>query len=349
MTAFIDSFVARVINELEACLIRDRYVVHGVSVDLVTDSETIRNDLREDYAYFCSTGSPSSEPNVQLYAFTSCSERIQIPDGAVLCSRSPGFDLYLSGDHYFLKSKETHVCGIIDLTGTIFVAYGSQSPIFCELMHNAFESCAFKNLEKMGVHRLHASAVADDSDAGILFPAVTLGGKTTAFFCALKAGLKYLTDDACLVKREGSRMKVTAFPSRLGADRDLIRRFPEIAPLLKRRPFTYSTGVKKWLFSVEEFFPDSLLPDCEPRILLFPRLWWSENSKLENMKKVEAAQELTRIFLEPAFLRFDLSRETRIEKFDLSSDIAGSTDCHRLYMGRNPQKVIEILYDLTAG
>lgn len=350
MRLHLDSVVERCLRSSGEAIYTDRYNVHGVIIDFATNSPRILQDIRADYNYFRTTTS-KVQLGIRLYAFMSGVKKkslVSVSDGALLYSRSLGFDIYRFGQFHFIKSKVSDAIGVVNDEGNLFVGIGTEFPAFCELLHNVFEACLISGLERKGIHRLHASAVARDKSFGILFPASMFGGKTTAFLCCLKMGLDYLTDDTCLIQRNDSNLQALAFPTRVGVDQDFIQRFPDLRFLLETEPFTYSSGIKKWILDVEKTFTNSILDACKPRLLLFPRLWWSEKSKMEKMKKDDAAQELTRIFLESGFLRLasHSNSSTKAEKFKLSSLLVDSTDCYELYIGRKPENVTRTLAEL---
>lgn len=349
MKLCLDSVVKSYLRSLGEEMYRDRYTFHGITIDLATNSLMILQDIRADYNYF-RTAMSKVQPDIRLYAFMRGAKKkslISVSDGAVLFSRSLGFDIYRFGEFYFVKSKVSDAVGVLDNTGNLFVGIGTETSAFFELLHNIFETCLISRLERKGIHRLHASAVAKDESFGILFPASMLGGKTTAFLCCLKTGLKYLTDDTCLIQRNGSKIKALAFPTRVGVDQDFVQRFSDLKFLLEGEPFTYSTGIRKWFLDVKKIFTNSILDTCEPRLLIFPRLWWSEKSKIEKINKSDAMQESTRIFLESSFLRLaPSSSSTRTEKFDLSSLLVDSTDCYKLYIGRKTEVLTRMLAEL---
>lgn len=349
MKLCLDSVVENYLRSLEEKMFTDRYAVHGIIIDLATNSTMILQDIRADYSYF-RTAMSKVKPDIRLYAFMRGAKKkslISVSDGAVLCSRSLGFDIYRFREFYFMKSKTSDAVGVLDNTGNLFVGIGTETSAFCELLHNIFETCLISRLERKGIHRLHASAVAKNKSFGILFPASMFGGKTTAFLCCLKAGLKYLTDDTCLIQRNDSKLKTLAFPTRVGVDQDFVQRFPDLRFLLEEKPFTYSTGIRKWFLDIKKTFTNSILDACEPRLLIFPRLWWSEKSKIEKISKSDAMQQLTRIFLEPSFLRLAPSSSSiRAEKFELSSLLVDSTDCYKLYIGRKTEILTKTLAEL---
>lgn len=348
MKLCLDSVVESYLRSSGEKMLMDRYAVHGTIIDLATNSTMILRDIRADYSYF-RTAMSEVKPDNRLYAFvlgTKKKSLISVSDGAVLFSRSLGFDIYRFEELYFVKSKVSDAAGVLDDEGNLFVGIGTESSAFSELLHNIFEACLISRLERKGIHRLHASAVAKDKSFGILFPASMLGGKTTTFLCCIKAGLKYLTDDICLIQRNDSKLNALAFPTRVGVDQDFIQRFPDLRFLLEGEPFTYSTGIKKWFLNVKEAFTNSILEECEPRLLIFPRLWWSEKSKIEKISKGDAMQELIRIFLEPSFLKFGSSISSiRTEKFELSSLLVDSTGCYRLHIGRKPELLTKTLVE----
>jgi len=351
MKFYLESILRRYLQLLKESVHRKRYAVYGVTVDLVTNSNIILHEIYKDYSYF--NIPPSlTQPNISLYAFSVSKKEetiMKIPERAILISRSPGFDLYKCESLYFMKARESDTIGAINQNGNLFVGVDFDLPIFYEMLRNTFEACIFKKLENKRIHSLHASVVARDKNFGIVFPASMFGGKTTTFLCCLKAGLKYLADDVCLIQRNDSKMRVLAFPTRPGVDRNFIRCFPELQFLLERKPFAYSTGVRKWFFHIEEVFPNSMIDMCEPHTLIFPCLWWSDESKIEKMKKSEAMQELYRILREPSFLRFGVfNRRTREEKFKLGVSLVDSMNCYKLYLGRKPENLIEILTDFLS-
>ena len=96
MRLCLDSVVESYLRSLGEEMYMDRYAVHGIIIDLATNSPIILQDIRADYIYF-RTAMSKVKPDIMLYAFMIGGEKknlISVPDGSVLFSRSLGFDIY---------------------------------------------------------------------------------------------------------------------------------------------------------------------------------------------------------------------------------------------------------------
>jgi hypothetical protein len=142
-----------------------------------------------------------------------------------------------------------------------------------------------EQLDKRGMHRIHAACLAYKNRA-VLLVLPSGGGKTTLTLKALQNnGIYFLSDDSPLVTLKGDLL---AFPLRIGCGNKPDFVAEEHLCLFKRREHG-----EKWLIDTE-IFQDKILPRVKPGIVIIGLRKLSGRSSLRAMNKFAAIGDLVR-------------------------------------------------------
>lgn len=167
---------------------------------------------------------------------------------------------------------------------------------------------------------VHASAAAGGGVAGI-FPAPMESGKTTLVAGLVRAGLRYLTDEAAAIDRE--RFEVVPFPKALSVDQGSWGALDDLRPTVSDAvaPFVRD----QWQVVPEDIRPGAVAPPTPVRIVVFPRYQAGATTALEPVRRVEALRLL-------ADSTFHFAEQGR-RNFETLVEVARRSDCYRLTVG----------------
>lgn len=168
---------------------------------------------------------------------------------------------------------------------------------------------------------IHAGAVEWDGHAA-LFPAPMESGKTTLVAGMVRAGARYLSDEAAAI--EPDTLLVHPFPKALtigsGSWGVLADLAPEVDPKLAQR---YLRG--DWHIDARTIRPDSFAPATMPSIVIAPSYVRDAVTCLLPMTRAEAVMHLGQN-------SFNLPKHGRLGLEVLAAVVRRST-CHRLVVG----------------
>jgi dTDP-4-amino-4,6-dideoxygalactose transaminase len=131
---------------------------------------------------------------------------------------------------------------------------------------------------------LHAAAAARDGKAVIL-AAPMESGKTTTVTALLRAGYRYLTDEA--VALDPHSLLINPFPKPLTLDRGSWVLFPELQP-----PWINGSGATQWHVPASAFGADVMAPPTPPALLVFPQYEPGAETRLEPVSARQAVELL---------------------------------------------------------
>ena len=193
------------------------------------------------------------------------------------------------------------------------------------------------------LYPIHASVVALGRRA-VLFPAESGAGKTTLALTLVQAGYRYLGDDKPLIARRQGQPRVLAFPEPVNAYVDELRQFdhlpkrihPEISPDI---PLKQS-------FSIEDYWPGSVLNSAFPKALIFPESRLEEPGAPTRIEPLSQTEGLRRLI--------ELNWPVRLPWgfdgfFDMMRDLAQQTPCYTIRCGRSLDDVPGMIDGLLVG
>lgn len=176
---------------------------------------------------------------------------------------------------------------------------------------------------------VHAGAV-ERSGAGVVLPAPMEAGKTTLTAGLVRAGFRYLTDEAAVVERATATL--LPYPKPLSLDRGSWPLFPELEP---HDPFPDDAYKRtQWQVPAVDIRADALAGPCPARFVVFPTYRAGAETRLEPLTRAEALLELTR-----NTFRFD--QEGR-PTFTLLAEVVRGAEVFRLPVGDLDDAVAEI-------
>jgi hypothetical protein len=317
-----------------------RYRVHGHEVAVRTSSKALSEAIHSRLRLFAE-GSAHSEILLEFVDADPASPAQLRPDGP---SRPlweiPGYEF-----SYFPKSDQLYVRrsdvveSVCDPTKGIarsMVQEADGRQIWL-VSHAIFTVPLIEMLKRKGLFAVHAAAVAIDGH-GALFAGVSGSGKSTLALCLLRAGMGFLGDDTVFISRGQGGLRVHAFPDEIDITDDTARMFPELGGFVARQR---EPGWPKHRLWPEQFYDAKITWECAPRLLFFPRLAHSSESRVEEVGGNDALIEL----LPNVPLTDARSSQAHL---DALGDLVRLSRCYRLHLGRDLDAVPSLIRGLLS-
>jgi hypothetical protein len=169
---------------------------------------------------------------------------------------------------------------------------------------------------------LHAAAAELDG-VGVVMPAPMESGKTTTVAGLIRAGFRYLTDEAVAIDPRTGWLSPFAKP--LSVDRGSWGVLPDLEPAAVL-PYTH-----QWHVPVRTIWPGALGGRVLPRLIISPRYVHGATTQLEPVSRGEMLIELGEA-------TFHFHRHG-VRNFHVLADLARRCDCYRLTIGDLDQAV----------
>jgi hypothetical protein len=204
--------------------------------------------------------------------------------------------------------------------------------------HPLFTISLLELLKRRGCYGVHAAGVCVDG-AGILLPGTSGAGKSTLAVALVRAGFGFLGDDTLFLSRGPQGMRVLAFPDEIDLADDIVRFFPELRDLIDQPK---SPIRNKGQISAERTRAGSIVRECRPAAVVFPRITQSAHSTLEPMADDEALLELA-----PNVLLTEAASAQ--SNLDALAELVRVTNCYRLNTGLDVAAVDRLLRPVVRG
>ena len=237
----------------------------------------------------------------------------------------------------------------------LYIAYGPRLSVLCEpgrglarasaaglqeddlwaLSHPLFTLPLVELLKRRGLYGLHAGGLCRNGRA-LLLPGTSGSGKSTLTLALARAGFGFLGDDTLFLASRPGGLKILAFPDEFDLTDQTVAFFPELAPLLDAgRP----SGWRKRQIRAERQYGAEIVWECEPALLVFPRVAGVPESELTPMPPDEALLELAPnvLLTEPASSQ---------AHFDALAELVERSDCWRLATGTDLEGAVRLLEEL---
>lgn len=189
--------------------------------------------------------------------------------------------------------------------------------------------------KRRGLFGVHAAGVSLE-DRALVLAGTSGSGKSTLSLALARDGFDFLGDDTLFLSRT-PRLRVLAFPDEVDLTEQTVSFFPEIAPWLAPQP----AGWRKRQLRAEEAFGSRIAWECEPAVLVFPRVSGQPQSELRPIDPGEALFELAPnvLLTEPGSSQAHL---------DALAELARASRCYRLETGRDLGEAVRLLRELMA-
>jgi hypothetical protein len=244
----------------------------------------------------------------------------------------------------------------------LYIRYGPRLQVLCEpgrgwsrasagdtagipeedlwaLSHPLFTLPLVELLKRRGLYGLHAAGLCRDGRV-LLLPGTSGSGKSTLALALARAGFGFLGDDTLFLARrpEGlsEGLKVLAFPDEVDLTDQSVAFFPELASLLDTG---LPAGWRKRQTRAEQAYGAEVVWECEPALLVFPRVSGAAASELTPMPREEALLELAPnvLLTEPGSSQAHL---------DALAELVEKSECWRLATGTDLEAAVRLLESL---
>lgn len=193
---------------LRVDVVAETFDIYGFRFSVRSPQPELLNGIREDFAFF-TTNSADGGPVVKLLQQAPPSIKLPAVDASVYTPRNV---VYRSGD---LRYIDYHGRGLgirDDRTGS-FTLYSLDPGLLYEAAYLYILAEAGRELDRLGLHRIHAFGMAIQNRAVLVLLPMGGGKSTLALELMKYPDVHLLSDDSPYLRRNGS---VLAYPLRLG-------------------------------------------------------------------------------------------------------------------------------------
>lgn len=189
-------------------------------------------------------------------------------------------------------------------------------------------------LKRRGCYSVHAAGVSLDGK-GLLFPGTSGAGKSTLALALARAGFALLGDDMLFLSQHPAGLRALAFPEDIDITDDTARMFDELHDIVE---VPKAPGWPKRQVPLFGHAQTAIAWDCQPAVLVFPRVSHTARSILTPIDRDEALMELV-----PNIL---LTAPTASQAhLDSLATLTATCSCYRLETGRD----LDVLPDMLGA
>jgi HPr serine kinase-like protein len=196
-----------------------------------------------------------------------------------------------------------------------------------------------KLLRPMGIYALHAAALVAENGLGILLVGESGTGKSTLAIGLIRAGWRYLSDEAVLLRSRSGRVEALALRKHFYVDDSASEQH---ADLLSQEQRPDRSGRMRRRVAIEEAYPGQRMAVSEPRLLLFPQIVRQSRSALLPITQARAVELLV---AQSGPQLFD--QETIAQQLATLKELLQQTTAYELRAGSDlhddPTTLIELL------
>ena len=205
--------------------------------------------------------------------------------------------------------------------GRVHVGAARPDPFL--LSHPLFTLPLLELAKRRGLYGVHAAALARGG-RGLLVAGTSGAGKSTLTIALLRGGFDYLGDDLVFLTRRDGALRGLGLAEDLDVTERTVGFWPELAAHVRDGV----PGAPKRRLAPEEALGASVVSECEPRAIVFPRIAGTAKSRFETMTAGEALRELA-----PNVLLTE--RASAQAHLSALGALAASCTCVRLHTGRD--------------
>lgn len=300
------------------------YAFHGLTLEVSMPIEAV-------HARFASLPPSGEAPDLR---FEMGANGFHRPDGARTVYDPPvGEVLYHDGDDllYLEHGPRLRVLADPGAGQVRFVVGEVEGEELWILSHPLLSVPMMELLKRRGLFGVHAAGAALGGRALVL--AGTSGsGKSTLSLALARAGFDFLGDDTLFLARRPEGLRVLAFPDEIDLTEQSAGFFPDV-------PTRTTPGWRKRQLRAEEAFGARIAWECEPALLVFPRVSGRPRSELRPVDAGEALFELV-----PNVLLTHAGASQA--HLDALAELARASRCYRLETGTDLEEAAALLRGL---
>jgi hypothetical protein len=278
------------------------------------------------------------KPNLCIFVHMS-DDGFQPPIDCREVLRTADFLGFEASDEFFL----TDGLSVFHLRAPLGEAYARIAPTFCckPTLAQANFWCfgLFKLLRPLRIYNLHAAGLATKDGEGVLLVGPPGSGKSTLAIGLIRAGWNYLSDDAVLLRGGSEGVESLACRKSFYIDAPHSGDYSDLW-LGEEEPD--SNGGWRRKVGITASYPEQYVPQCLPRVLIFPQIKRQSQSVLKPINSVHA---LGLLLAQSAPQLFD--RSTMSGHLELLKGILQQAQTYELNAGADlyhqPAKLIDLL------
>ncbi len=182
-------------------------------------------------------------------------------------------------------------------------------------------------LAEFGWQVVHAAAVGNASGGVLLVGGTGAGKSTTALSCLAQAGLRFLSDDKCLVRLTPAPQAFALFSS-AKLKGDMLARLPHFRLLVTGWDDSYKAN--KGLVFLHPTFADNMIPTFQVKALLLPQVAHRETADIRPAPAGDLFRQLgpsTVIWLPGA----------EVENYRFTAAMTRRLPCYQIALASDPQ------------
>ncbi len=263
------------------------YTFHGLRV-AIEASQAVREILDARLRQFRDKQHDHVHIRFVFHLLPDAAEHVvQVPQQTRIVYESPqGQVLYAEAeDRLYLTHQEYITAGCDPENGLVQVSIKQpELERLWLISHPVFTLPFLECLKRRGVYSVHAAGLCLDGKA-IVVPGASGSGKSTLSIALTRAGFTFLGDDMLFLAAGQESIRVLAFPDEIDITDHTGKLFPELHPLLQQPKLL---GWPKRQFLVEDMYAGAFTAECQPRLLIFPKIAHAEQSVITPMDEGEA-------------------------------------------------------------
>jgi len=188
-------------------------------------------------------------------------------------------------------------------------------------------------LGEFGWQIVHAAAVGNESGGVLLIGSTGAGKSTTALSCLAQEGLRFLSDDKCLVRLEPQPQAFALFSS-AKIKGDMLPRLPHFRPLLAGWDDNYKAN--KGLVFLHPTYAEHMVTRFPVKALLLPKVAY----RVEAVISPAAAGDVFRQ-LGPSTVIWLPGAEA--ENYRFTAEMVRRLPCYRIELASDPQANVDAI------
>ncbi len=326
----------------------DRWSIHGVRFEFHVDHPLLRDLMRSMLHSF--PIDPAGPADVRVCLTTN--DRWSIPIEAEIFP-SQANEIIDLREAYGLTPKfgRRQALNFYELTplgGVVYQLDAGQAlgyvhdpesfrPWF--ISHLLMQLIVLDLLRGQNLFWLHAACVADH-DRGVLLAGQSGSGKTTTCLKLIEGGFKFLAEDRTFFRSANGTIELLPFAEAVSVTQNTLKLLPTLSQQIGLQEF--GTRYKIDL-DPTQMFPHALMDRAAPGLILFPRVASIEKSATRRLSSATALQTIL-----PSSL---LASQPDISAlhFDALTQLVTSSRCYELLLGRDVDRLPELVRELLAA
>ena len=260
--------------------------------------------------------------------------QLEVPSEGREVIRTDEFLGFEHGDDFFLTDRSTvfHLrLGAREAHARVAEAFFAKP---ARVQANFWCFGLLKLLRPLGFYSLHCAGLTTPDGQGLLVVGPSGSGKSTLAISLIKAGWRYLSDDAVLLRERAQRVEAIACRKSFYIDARSSSRYSEFS--LEPEEPDANCGTRRRI-AIEEAYSGGYTTRCVPRTIVFPTISAKPHSKLTPIGRLKALQLL---LTQSAPQLFD--RPTMPAHLELLQNLLNQADAFELEAGAD-------LYDQPAN